>query len=151
MKAELKIAVKAANIANAKVKFARNVTEERLKECLPDPSFEDEHSKVVLALMSSLLDEDSFKIDPATDSLKPKKNFLKDIEDSLDVYSEDQVIKQRLEGVKNKLIDKVKAAPNRFRRLSMSSVSSVDRKRKVSTELSNESARSNPSPVSPTA
>ena len=150
MKAELKIAVKAANIANAKVKFARNVTEERLKECLPDPSFEDEHSKVIVALMSSLLDEASFEIDPETDSLKPKENFLKGIEDSLDIYNKDQAIKQRLEGVKNKLLDKVKAAPNRFRRLSMSSVNSVDRKRKVSSELSNESARSKPSPVSPT-
>ena len=38
MKAELHIANKAANVARKKVKFARRVTEERLKECLPrDP------------------------------------------------------------------------------------------------------------------
>ena len=94
VKAELKFAVKAANIANAKVKFARNITEERLKECLPDPSFEDKHSQVIVALMSSLMDEDSFEIDPETDSLKPKENFLKDVEDSLDMYKEDQDVKQ---------------------------------------------------------
>ena len=146
MKAELKIAVKTANIANAKVKFARNITEERLKECLPDPSFEDKHSQVIVALMSSLLDEDSFEIDPETDSLKPKDNFLKDVEDSLDIHKEDQEVKQRLEGVKNKLLDRVKSAPNRFRRLSMSSAGSGERKRKGSTELVNDSTRSRPSP-----
>jgi hypothetical protein len=84
MKAELKLAVKTANIVNAKVDFARKVTEERLKECLPVPSFEDDHSKVLVTLMSALIDEDSFEMDPETDSLKPKENLLKEIEDSLD-------------------------------------------------------------------
>ena len=149
MKAEVKLAVKTANIANAKVNFARSVTEERLKECLPAPSFDDDHSKVLVALMSSLLDEDSFELDPDTDTFKPKENFLKDIEDSLDSHKDDQLIKQRLEDIKNKLLDRVKAAPNRFRRLSISSVSSTERKRKGSAELLNETARSQPSPVIP--
>ena len=56
MKAELKLAVKTANIANAKVDFARKVTEERLKECLPVPSFQDDYSKVLVTLMSALID-----------------------------------------------------------------------------------------------
>ena len=148
IKAELKLAVKKANIANAKVKFARKITEERLKECLPDPSFENEHSNVIVALMSSLLDEDSFELDPTTESLKPKENFLKDIEDSLEVDQADPILKDRLEDVKNRLLDRVKSAPNRFRRLSMSSTSSIDRKRKGSSELVSESVRSKPTPNS---
>ena len=38
-KARLNIAIKTAIIAKSKVKFARKVTEERLKECLPEPFF----------------------------------------------------------------------------------------------------------------
>ena len=138
MKAELNLAVKNASIANAKVKFARKVTEERLKECLPVPSFEDDHSDVLVLLMSALVDEDSFEVDPETDSLKPKETFLKDIEDSLDLSSDDLGIKDRLQDVKNKLLEKVKAAPVRHRRLSFSSTSSIERKRRSSTELVSE-------------
>ena len=150
LKAELKLAVKTANIANAKVTFARKVTEERLKECLPVPSFEDEHSKVLETLMSSLLDEDSIENVPETEALKPREDFLKDIEDSFEMHREDNVIKERLKDVKNKLLDKVKSASVRNRRMSISSTtSSLDRKRKGSTELPNEPVRSKPSPVSP--
>ena len=99
--------------------------------------------------MSSLLDEDSFELDPDTDTLKPKENFLKDIEDGLNINSEDSLVKERLEEVKNKLLERVKAAPNRFRRMSISSSSSIDRKRKGSSELNNESVRVKSTPVSP--
>ena len=151
MKAELNLAVKNANIANAKVKFARKVTEERLKECLPVPSFEDDHSKVLVLLMSALVDEDSFEIDPDTDSLRPKETFLKDIEDSLELSDDDIGIKNRLQDVKNKLLEKVKAAPVRHRRLSFSSTSSLERKRRSSTELVNEkdAVRNKPSKTVP--
>ena len=91
--------------------------------------------------MSALIDEDSFEMDPETDSLKPKENFLKEIEDSLDKNKDNLVIRGRLQDVKNKLLDKVKAAPvrSRSRRASFSSTtSSMGRKRKVSTELVNE-------------
>jgi hypothetical protein len=101
MKAELKLAVKTANIANAKVDFARKVTEEWLK--------------------------DSFEMDPETDSLKPKENFLKEIEDSLDKNKDNLVIRGRLQDVKNKLLDKVKEAPvrSRSRRASFSSTTTA--------------------------
>ena len=39
--------------------------------------------------MSALVDEDSFEIDPDTDSLRPKETFLKDIEDSLELSDDD--------------------------------------------------------------
>ena len=138
MKAELNFAVKTAKIANAKVMFARKVTEERLKECLPVPQFEDEHSKVLVQLMSALVDEDNFEMDPITETLKPKDTFLKDVEDSFDLANDDIGIKGRIEDVKNKLLEKVKAAPARSRRLSISSTNSVERKRKTSSEALNE-------------
>ena len=141
MKAELHIANKAANVARKKVKFARRVTEERLKECLPAASFEDDHSKVLITLMSTLIDEDSFEFDPETDTLKTKDDFLKDIEDSIGKDTEGELIKKRLEVVKDKLLDRVKtsSARNKERRFSVSSVSSLDRKRKNSTEILNDS------------
>ena len=37
MKAENNIAIKAASVFKNKIKFARKVTEERVKECLPIP------------------------------------------------------------------------------------------------------------------
>ena len=64
--------------------FARKVTEERLKECLPVSSFEEDQSKMLVTLISALIDEDSFDMDPDTVSLKPKEDFLKEIEEILD-------------------------------------------------------------------
>merc|ERR1712030_116808 len=43
MKAEKSIAIKAASVFKNKIKFARKVIEERWKECLPIPGFENEH------------------------------------------------------------------------------------------------------------
>jgi hypothetical protein len=155
MRAQLHLAVKTTNIAQNKLKFARKVTEERLKECLPVPSFVNEHSKVLITLMSTFMDEESFEIDPDTDSLKPREDFLKDIEDSIGKDSEGQLVKERFEDVKNKLVERVKesVAKNRERKMSTSSIGSISSqagKRKNSTELVNvkESVRSKPSNVS---
>ena len=152
MKAKLNIAVKSSNLAKHRLKFARQVTEERLKECLPVQDFEAEHSKVLITLMSSLLDEDNFDIDPDTDSLKPKEDFLKDVRDSFDKHANEVVIKERLEFVKNQLVEKVKdkAARNRSRKSSFSSTCSQSMKRTYSMELLNqkEAVRSKTSPTS---
>ena len=122
------------------VNFARKVTEERLKECLPVPSFEDEHSKVLVTLMSALMDEENYEIDPETDTLKTKDDFLKDIEDSFGLHSEGQVIKERIDDVKNKLLERIKetTVKNKERRMSISITGSVERKRRNSTEPPNE-------------
>ena len=138
MKAELNIALKTSNIAKNKLNFARKVTEERLKECLPVPSFEDDHSKVLITLMSTLVDEDSFDLDPDTDMMKPKEDFLKDIEDSISKDSDEEKVRERLNFVKNILVERVMASPRR-RRLSTSNISvystkSCDSKRKISSE-----------------
>jgi len=95
MRAENNIAIKAASVFKNKIKFARKVTEERLKECLPVPGFENEHSGVLITLMSTLVDEDSFELDPATNTLNPKTDFLKNIKDSIGQVSGDpEVAKQ---------------------------------------------------------
>ena len=141
MKAEQKIAIKAANVFKTKIKFARKVTEERLRECLPVPSFEKEHSSVLVTLMSTLIDEDSFELDPATNTLNPKTDFLKHIEESIGQVSGDpEIAKQRLNNVKNKLVERVRetATRSKERRLSISSVDSETRKRKMSPDPSSE-------------
>ena len=141
MKAEHKIAIKAANVFKTKIKFARKVTEERLRECLPVPSFEKEHSSVLVTLMSTLIDEDSFELDPATNTLNPKTDFLKHIEESIGQVSGDpEIAKQRLNNVKNKLVERVRetATRSKERRLSISSVDSETRKRKMSPDPSSE-------------
>ena len=86
--------------------------------------------------MYSILDEDIFELDPDTDSLKTKNNFLKDIEVGLNIDAEDKNVRDRLEDVKNKLLERVKAASNRFGRLRVSSnASRIDRKGKVPQSL----------------
>ena len=143
MKAQLNLAKKTSNISKSKLKFARKVAEERLKECFPSASFEDDDSKMLVTLMSSLIDEDSYERDPDTDTLKAKDGFLKDIEDSFETHSDGQMIKERIETVKNKVLDRVKekAARSRERKLSISSISSIssiERKRINSEEPMNE-------------
>ena len=89
--------------------------------------------------MSTLVDEDSFHLDPDTDVMKPKEDFLKEIEDSIANDSDQQKVKERLDFVKHKLVERVMASPRR-RRLSNSSVFSThstkssDIKRKNSSE-----------------
>ena len=60
------------------------MTENRLKECLPIPDFKAEHSQVLITLMSTLVDEDCLELDPETDTMKPKEDLLKAVEDSFD-------------------------------------------------------------------
>ena len=105
---------------------------------------------MLITLMSSLVDEDSFEMDLDTDTIKPKEDLFKDLEDSL----ETDETKERLDFVRNKLLEKVKekAMKSRERRLSQcSSVCSLDsKKRKTSSELVNENLRSRTSSISST-
>ena len=137
MKAELNLAKKVSHRAEKKIKFARTITEQRLKECLPVPTFESEHSSVLITLMSTLMDEDNFEMDLDSDTINPKQALFKELEDSLC----DEECKEKLDFVRNKLLERVKdsAIKVRDRRLSVgSSVGSQDsRKRKSSTELEN--------------
>ena len=155
MQAELNLATKTSAKNKNKLKFARKVTEERLKECLPVPTFEDEHSKVLITLMSALIDEERFDIDPDSDRMIPKTDFLKDVEESIDCYVNQEVVRQRLSFVKNKLVERVMQSPAR-RRLSVCSVNSInstksnDKKRKSSSEAPGSSQavqRSKPSMI----
>ena len=134
MKAELNLALKASNVNKNKLKFARKVTEERLKECLPVPTFEDDHSKVLITLMSALIDEDNFDVDPDSDLLRPKADFLKDIEESIADDQDNEVVRERLSFVKNKLVERVMESPARRRLSICSNSSSKSNKRKSSAE-----------------
>ena len=123
MKANLQNAVKTTNIARNKLKFIKKVTEERLKECLHTPNF-DEHSKVLVSLLSAVTDDESFDIDPASETLKLKSDFLKYTEDSIEANNDDLgsiVQKERLDIVKSKIAEKVNeaAVKNRERKLSI--------------------------------
>ena len=116
MRAEKKIAVGTALNAKRKLNLARKVTEERLKECLPVPSFENEHSQVLIMLMSTLIDDDSFELDPDTDTLSPRADIFKDIEDSCAKEEGGEVMRERLEVVKNKLVERVRESAVRSRK-----------------------------------
>ena len=140
VKAELKAAKTNDAENKKKINFARRVTEERLKECLPIPNFEADHSKVLITLMSTLVDEENFEMDPNTETFQPKDDFLREVEESIDRSSDEQVVKQRLELVKNKLVERFKESKSkgRERRNSICSTSSQDsNKRKAPTELHN--------------
>ena len=150
MKAELQAAKKTSILSKRKLNFARKVTEERLKECLPIPSFEDDHSKVLITLMSTLVDEENFELDPNTETFMSKEDFLKDVEESIEKGGDEKLVKDRLDNVRNKLLERFKdsVASGRDRRLSISSISSQDStKRKASQDLACEkdAVRSKPS------
>ena len=76
------------------------------------------------------------------------------MEDSIKKNDDEDMVKERLEVVRNKLVERVKetSVGNKGRRMSISSVgssSSIDRKRKSSTEAQNvkDSSRSKSSSV----
>ena len=122
----------------------KKVTEDRLKECLNKPNFE-EHSKVLVTLLYAVIDEESFDIDPASETLRLKSNFLKDTEDSIEAKGDDLgciVQKERLESVKSQITEKVNeaAVKNKERKLSVGSKDG--RKRSPSSDVSGERASS---------
>lgn len=144
LKANLQNAVKTTTIARNKLKFIKKVTEERLKECLHTPNFE-ENSKVLVSLLSAVTDDESFDIDPASETLKLKSDFLKYTEDSIEANNDDLgsiVQKERLDIVRSKIAEKVNeaAVKNRERKLSIGGKDG--RKRTLSTDVNGERASS---------
>ena len=64
-------AKKSSNLAKSKIEFARKVTEQRMSNCLSDPSpdVEDE----IVSLYSTLVDEDNFNF--VNETLHPEDDF----------------------------------------------------------------------------
>ena len=136
--------VKTTVTARNKLKHIKKVTEDRLKECLQKPNFE-EHSKVLVSLLYAVIDEESFDIDPASETLRLKSNFLRDTEDSIEAINDDLgsiVQKERLENIKSLITEKVNeaAVKNKERKLSVGSKDG--RKRCLSTDVSGERSSS---------
>ena len=144
LKAELHLAKKSSHVAQKKLKFVKTVTEDRLKECLPEAGFRDNHSSVLITLMSTLIDDDSLEMDPETETMKPKVDLLKAVEDSFENGTDD-AIKEKLEFVRNKVLEKVIASAVKPRARISSTSSSVgsqdSKKRKSSTDLKSESLK----------
>ena len=144
IKANFQNTVKTTVTARNKLKHIKKVTEDRLKECLQKPNFE-EHSKVLVSLLYAVIDEESFDIDPASETLKLKSNFLKDTEESIEAINDDLgsiVQKERLENIKSQITEKVNeaAVKNKERKLSVGSKDG--RKRCLSTDVSGERSSS---------
>ena len=76
------------------------------------------------------------KLTEIIDTLKPKDEFLKDIEDSIDNDSDNAIMKERLEHVKVSLLERVNqtAKQKKLRRSSVSSISSLDGRKRLSSE-----------------
>ena len=149
-KANFQNTVKTTVTARNKLKHIKKVTEDRLKECLQKPNFE-EHSKVLVSLLYAVIDEESFDIDPASETLRLKSNFLKDTEESIEAINDDLgsiVQKERLENIKSQITEKVNeaAVKNKERKLSVGSKDG--RKRSPSTDVSGERASSRSRPGS---
>ena len=144
IKANFQNTVKTTVTARNKLKHIKKVTEDRLKECLQKPNFE-EHSKVLVSLLYAVIDEESFDIDPASETLRLKSNFLKDTEESIEAINDDLgsiVQKERLENIKSQITEKVNeaAVKNKERKLSVGSKDG--RKRCLSTDVSGERSSS---------
>ena len=141
MKSNLQLAFKTTNMTRNKLKFALKVTEERLKECLHVPRFEEDHSKVLVTLFTALMGEESCDVDPVSNTLKPKADLFKDIEDSIEDSEEGKILKERLAFLKINLAERINEAAinNRGRKLI---IGNKDRKRQSSGELLNDRSSS---------
>ena len=77
-------------------------------------------------------------MDPDTEIVKPKEDFLKELEESIVKDDDEKIAKERLHYVKNTLVERFKdsQAKGKERRMSISSVTSQDSvKRKASADL----------------
>ena len=121
-------------------------------ESLHVPSFEEEHCKVMVQLLSVLMDEECFDVDSGTNTLQLKADFLGDIEENIE-NSKDTlgiiVLKERLDLVKRKLTERINEAAIKNRGRKQSIGNKDGRKRHPSGDLSSgrESSRSKSSPT----
>ena len=101
----------------------------------------------MISMMSSLY---SFEVDSESDNLKPKEDFLKDIEEFIENHDQKELMKERIEFIKSSLIERVNETAKQ-RRHSVSSIGKGEgRKRPASGEIESQKSslmrhNSNPS------
>ena len=138
-KIELRTCRRASSLSRRKIDFARKITEQRMSNCLDElsPHLEDE----LVNLYSTLSDEDSFRLED--EKVIPVDNFLKEVELKIVERGNNPVEINRLNQVKNKILEKVKYKKvQRSRKDSTSSVSSVGSQKGVGDEsLESEASR----------
>ena len=136
---ELKFSKKYTAVSKRKIDFARKITEQRMSDCLLVPSSHREDE--LINLYYTLADEDSFKLED--DEIVPDGDFLKDVEEQLVERGDCPVERNRLDQVRNKILDKLKSKKQgRGRRDSISSISSIGSlKRSGEDQLGGDSVR----------
>ena len=136
---ELKFSKKYTAVSKRKIDFARKITEQRMSDCLLVPSSHREDELV--NLYYTLADEDSFRLEE--DEIIPDGDFLKDVEEKLVERGDCPVERNRLDQVRNKILDKLKSKKQgRGRRDSISSISSIGSlKRSGEDQLGGDSVR----------
>ena len=127
-KSELKNSQRASSLARNKIEFARKVTEQRMSNSISGSGFAGGDEEELVTLYSTLVDEDSFELGE-DDLITPKAEFLKVVEEKLQLRGSIQGETDKLEAVKNKILEKVKErkSERRSRRDSVSSNSSKKR------------------------
>ena len=126
-KNELVIARKSSTLRNRKIEFAKKITEQRMSNSLSNLSSDLEEELV--NLYSTLVDEDNFEVED--DRILPQDDFLKNVEEKLAIRGDIPAELERLEQVRNKILERVKQkkAGRHGRRDSISSVGSTGSKR----------------------
>ena len=127
-RSELVLARKSSNMRSKKIDFAKKITEQRMSNSLSNLSTDLEEELVTL--YATLVDEDNFEVED--DQILPEENFLKNVEDKLAIRGDIPGEHDRLDQVKNKILERVKqkkAGRLHGRRDSISSVESTGSKR----------------------
>ena len=109
-KAKLKIVNNLSTNSKKRLSYAKNVTEQRMVEAiLTETPHEVPH---LASIYSATLNEDEFEMDESSNLIKPlSDNFLKKVEENCDLSNETQ--KERLNNLKNQILEKVKLTRNR--------------------------------------
>ena len=139
-RSELVLARKSSNLRSIKIDFAKRITEQRMSNSLSNLSKDLEEELV--NLYSTLLDEDNFEVED--DQIQPEENFLKNVEEKLAIRGDIPAELERLDEVRNKILERVKQKKigrKHGRRDSMSSVGSTGSKRGNSELAGGDSSR----------
>ena len=159
VKYELNSVKKYSNVAKSKIEFARKVTEQRMTECLTDPSWSEdtEEDRALISLYSTLVEEEKFTLDVENDTITPNDEFLRDVEEKLSAKMANPSELKRFQEVRNKILEKIKVkkvnrALSKQRRDSVSSLGSVGQtgiKRSSSVNAGGDNSRSKTDLVTP--
>ena len=105
LNASLKFMSKESSRNKKKLSRVKELSEKRLKECLPVETFESEFGEFLTTFINITAEDDLYDEDETNNEFKINEDFAHEIMKDFEDREDKETIKKRFDSVKNKLLD----------------------------------------------